>query len=426
MSQANEITNGIGKLPGLSAADVVSPRDLGEAQQRLVTKTLLDLVAGDRFKAVVRDSKPGHLVLEMADGNLLDAKTQAMPDAHIGDAAVFQVRENAKGQLLLALLKADEAGGASAGVVRGAISAAELPVTAESVALVNTLMRHNAPIHADALHNALFFMRETPALDMAQIAFLVKEGMPATVQTVEQFRAFASGARFDVMVRELQKQIAATEAPVRRQLLEAFLPPEEAAQHAVDAAETEMAVNRHFRMNVNANESPALYFMKVGQALAQIKQLAPPDSAMAARLEAVADGLRFMQQIHAEKQYMQIPYTFDGRDGQEELHVSARRGRSEAVSVLLALDLARLGHVETFIQKNGSRVTLQFRSEGNDVLQQLSVHMQTLADSLAAGGFSVAGVGYMKTDEKFAVDGQLPQAADEPRPVSRYSFDMRV
>ena len=419
--------NAGGVTDGQSAQGLSS---LLESQQKLVTKNLLDLVSGDRFTAVVRDVKPGMVWLALADGSVLEAKTLAIPDAHIGDEAVFRVKENMRGQLLLELVKpANAVGGVSAGVVRDALAAAGMAVTDESVRLVNGLIRHNAPIHADALRNAAFFTFAAPDLTEAQAAFLVKENLPPTEKTIETFRAFADGTRrLDAQVAGLAKQIADAEPALRQRLTDLLRPGE--ALPAKDAADV---VNRFFRLQLGkeaaaqAEKPLAAYFEKTAGAVEQLKAALPPNHPIAAALDGLADSLRFMNGIHAGKQYMQIPYQHESRDGQGALHVMARRGRATGVmSALLALDYQHLQHVEAFIQKSGERVVLQFRAESGDALRLLTAHMPELTEALAASGYSVASVGYKKTDERFALEAALTEDDGEKPVANRYSFDMRV
>jgi len=177
-----------------------------ERQQKFVTKTLLSLVAGDRFTAVVRDIRPGYLTLTLADGSQLDARTIVMPEARIGDEVIFVVKENVRGQLLLELARSSETKPVvGAGVLRDALAAAEMPETTENVRLVGQLIHHHAPIHAEALRNAAYFMFTEPSITPKQLAFLVKENMPPSERTLALFHAQSAWTRRLTRLRSLLK-----------------------------------------------------------------------------------------------------------------------------------------------------------------------------------------------------------------------------
>ena len=401
-------------------------------QQRFVTKTLLSLVAGDRFTAVVRDMQPGRVSLQFADDSRLDARTVVMPDVRIGDMAAFLVKENAKGQLLLELVKpsASEAEyGVGAGVLRDALAAADLPVTEDTLRLVGGLVRYNAPIHGDALRNASYFAFIAPELSDKQLAFLVREELPPTKKTVELFRGFDAGTqRLAAYITDIAKLACLEKGEIREKVMDII----SRNGIRVEEAELEKGINLLFRMDMESEESqtqPAMvkHFQKANEAAAEMLKILPQDSQLAARLDGFAESLRFMGEIHASKQFIQVPYTFKGRDGQGDLHVLARRGRkrTSSCSALLALELANLGQVEAFVQKTDAQVTLQFRTADNKVLKALAVHMPELVNVLSASGYHLSSVAYKISDEKLGFT-DVPVEENEQPEVNRYSFDVRV
>ena len=70
------------------------------------------LRAGDRFSAILVDVRPGEMIIRFSCGYTYTAKSFAMPNAHIGDACMFLVKENDHGgRIVLEVVKRDDGSG---------------------------------------------------------------------------------------------------------------------------------------------------------------------------------------------------------------------------------------------------------------------------------------------------------------------------
>gem|GEM_PF-3502388 len=133
-----------------------------------------------------------------------------------------------------------------------------------------------------------------------------------------------------------------------------------------------------------------------------------------------------MGDINASKQYLQLPYTYAGRNGQGELHVLTKLKHANTTSsALLALDVEHLGYIETFVQKVNNQVSLQFRVEDDEILRKLAAHIPALVNQLTSAGYVLTTIAYKKSDERLGYMDALPDNDEKPM-ISRYSFDVRV
>ncbi len=71
-------------------------------------KRFSDLTKGEKFTARVIDIRPDTVTIELATGESLTAKSLILPDARIGEAATFMVKDNAKGKISLEMVREGE------------------------------------------------------------------------------------------------------------------------------------------------------------------------------------------------------------------------------------------------------------------------------------------------------------------------------
>ena len=150
-----------------------------------------EFMPGDRFRAGIVNATPGEITLRLGGGAMMKARVMNSPDARIGDVVVFEVVENAKGKILLEMVKGGGGDSLAPGIVRGALIAAELPFTAENVQLVHNLAENGMPIDAKTLQAAAYFMYIDGDFQptFEQIRFLLAEGFKLEPQTIDTFRA---------------------------------------------------------------------------------------------------------------------------------------------------------------------------------------------------------------------------------------------
>ena len=68
-------------------------RDI-HAYEAIGMRRFHQLQPGDKFKAMIHDIKPGEVTINLGGGALYTARSMILPEARIGEASVFSVREN--------------------------------------------------------------------------------------------------------------------------------------------------------------------------------------------------------------------------------------------------------------------------------------------------------------------------------------------
>lgn len=430
------------------------------------------LEKGERFTANIKDIKPNQIVLSMPGGKVLTARAEAMPDARIGDDAIFQVKESFKGQVLLEMLKPDKAL-PHAGIVREALLAADLPLSVENYFLLERLISEGLPIDAESLQKALFFRHAGEGLDLDTVIFLMKESFPADFKTVETLDRFLSqqvkiGRDLTLIsddILRLGNEKFKTEillvmgkevlgvyidenntdtAPLKEALLLLKTKLIDSGQNlhaelkeASDAIKMTLSRNSENLLKpetVNTFFKTAVNMLKSLRTEADIQQknlqTAEADKSvldqLMDRVDRNLENIRFMNRIHETKQYLQLPVTLSESSDTAEIHVFKGKKSTDKnyVSALLSLTYPELGLVETFMGLTGRTLTLDFSVADDRIMKLVKANQRILRDKLAESGYNIGRISFGTSEEPAKITANSEKQSGETG--RRYSFDMRI
>ncbi|GHV40912.1 hypothetical protein FACS189490_06830 [Clostridia bacterium] len=435
----------------------------------LILKSLNSLVPGERFTALITDIKPGIATLRLPNGETINAKTSSLPDAHIGDTAVFVVRANTKGQIFLAIEKTPERP-REAAVISESLVSAELPATKENKELVKELMKLGISPTKQTLVSAAFFFhslktkingyepteRERETL-IKQTVFLIKEKMPPTIEIVEVFKRLVSGEKkLDALIRamtgnkssetEIETELLPEEAEAETETKQESLPEKLETPAKATANAKEIAVKSLF-LEVAKGIGTGINKEKVAEVFKEIiKETVKPSNAATPGIneeakEHIQKELDFSSKVGQTKEYFQLPFVFAGMEHTAEIHIfkknkqAAKDTAERLACALIAVDFAYLGRIEVFAAevpgiRGKNALTLKFSAQNDAVVSLLSKNVRTLTAVLAAKGYAVTKTSFSKLTEPSDVSTSLSDITgeDEEMPVTpqKYSFDVRV
>ena len=446
--------------------DTLIPALTQETAASPTAKTVGGLVPGDRFKGAVVDMQPNQITIRLENGQLLTAKALLTPNAHIGDENIFLVKESFKGQVLLEMLPQ---GGVQ--LSQAALEAAGLPKTQENLELVKLLMDNHLTPDPSTLQKAAFFRYAQPQTPLEHVLFLLTENFPAEVRPIQTLQALASGnLQLQADLQELATGLLSE--PVQNQLpllaplfteenlaevsrflagsddaptlplsavlqrIAALPPPER--QEARQKLAAELQKNLFLNLTPAAAEGQrkelAPFFRDLQATLEHLQRTAaslpvPAKPELAASLRQARDNVEFSGQIQQYREYMQIPFLVHGQPNQGELYVfKNRKGQSGVrgeATVLIAVDLSALGHLEALVNKREKSLSIQIRGDSDGAVKLLSQQATALRDALTQAGYVVTNLSVKKLKESFRLTQPVEVEPEETGP-KRYSFDMRV
>lgn len=146
-------------------------------------------------------------------------------------------------------------------------------------------------------------------------------------------------------------------------------------------------------------------------------------------IASAKDSLGFMAKFQDNAGFLQLPFLMGDKVLNGELfvlnHKKAQTEAREEVSALLQLDFATLGHLDTFIKKNGPRLQIDFYAEDEEKEQWIRARVFLLHNQLVERKYQVMAINTFVKKEK--TDGFADFLAnDRVKKLSRFSFDMRA
>ena len=392
-----------------------------------IGKNIFALAPGEIFAAEILDIQPGAITLKLEDGNLT-AKSLSVPDARIGDRAMFMVKENRGGQIALEFMRdGPQFGQVSESIVKEALQAARMQYTMQNAEIVADLVKHNLPIDDKTIQQAAFFRYSMPDVTFEKVAFLIENEFAPIERTTQVFTSLSDGSLNlrNEMQQLMQFALAMDDGDMGKNLADRIV---RALSVNIDQGQDIPAQMQNFfgEAATLLEEFRGLY-EGAGEDFEKIRTT----------MENIRDILDFSRNITNTKYYMQFPFLAEMKDGLAQLHVFQRKGQrhakgKEASTAMMALDMAHLGHVEVLVHRQGKGVSLQFRADENKALGLIGAHAPRLNDALGEKGYNISNLAFKRVSEKFDIsdtpqkDGAPSPDSQPPRVIKRYSFDMRV
>lgn len=411
-----------------------------------ISKSIMQMKAGDKFTGTVVDIKPDSVSLRLEDNTVLNAKSLVMTDLHIGEEADFVVKENSSGRVFVELAKGgfDER---NSNIIKELLNNANMPFTKETRELVSMLLENKMPVDKETIENAAFFKfiaeknidltqrAEQLPKTLEKVLFLLKEEMPSSEITVETLNRIIDGKI------GLKSELTAAASQIFK------LPDGEIKNKIFDLfdikdssiSEKQFFVKVKEKLFVEIKDKDSLNNLsekfdriyKTAEKGSEIVSESSEFAALKQNFDNIKNDIDFMNHINNYKDYLQIPLNINNKEQQCELYVfkDSKKGGvgGKNASVLLSLNYAFLGQVDTFIEKADKNLSFQFRVENINPLNIIKDNIGRLSSALEEKGFRIASVTFKEIDEPFNVMKDKNSGTSLNKNINkRYSFDMRV
>ncbi len=125
-------------------------------------------------------------------------------------------------------------------------------------------------------------------------------------------------------------------------------------------------------------------------------------------LSNLRDNIDFIKSINEHNNFMQIPIMINGDTSTANLYVFKEGKKSkdinpENATILVALDLKSLGHLESMIGVMGKVVNVTFRVENKSIGDMLEKQSLLLKESLKEKGYSLSPVRIIRLEQPFSL-----------------------
>ncbi len=160
-----------------------------QGTQKLVS-TAGDLSAGSVFEGTVNSVKGGKVTLALGNGQVITARLEGKVDMKPGTAMFFQVKSN--DGMTVSIRPYSGVGNAGNPILLDALTAAQVPVTERTLAMVDAMMQEQMPVDRKSILEMAKLVNANPDANVQTIVQMTKLGLPVTEAMATQFEQYLS------------------------------------------------------------------------------------------------------------------------------------------------------------------------------------------------------------------------------------------
>jgi hypothetical protein len=253
-------------------------------------------------------------------------------------------------------------------------------------------------------------------VDMEALTYVISKDMEATPKNLGMLmKNIENTDGISQFLDKLQQKIEVSDNPglkeIKDSIRKVFLEPhqledsKEAPEQLKNIAKLGEKLENY--LNSSGNKDP-----EIGDALSNLR-----------------DNIDFIRSINEHNNYMQLPLLINGETSTAKLYVFKEGKRSKAINpenatVLVALDLKNLGHLESLIGVKGKLVNVTFRVENKGIGSLIERQSILLKNLLLEKGYSMSKVKVMNLEQPFnllSLETVISEGGS-----GKIHFDMRI
>lgn len=182
------LTDVLSRVNGTNQSGAVNTASVSAVAKQLQASAVLNsLVTGQTIGGQIRSMDGSQILLDMGNGVEINARLDGDIKASIGQHMLFEVKGNSDDKLMLSPLYTNLSAGKSAAM--GALNAAGMPLTAENMAMVKSMMEEGLPIDKNSLWQMGKAVADFPQASADTIVRLTAMGMEIDETNVMQYEA---------------------------------------------------------------------------------------------------------------------------------------------------------------------------------------------------------------------------------------------
>ncbi|MEA4848781.1 MAG: flagellar hook-length control protein FliK [Clostridiaceae bacterium] len=252
--------------------------------------------------------------------------------------------------------------------------------------------------------------------DMEAITYLVSKGMEITPKNLDMLiKNIENRDVISQFLDKLQNRIKDTNDPVLKTISKSirkiFLEPrqiqdgKEVSQQLKDMADLGEKLESYLK-------SSKSYDPEIREALSNLK-----------------DCIDFIRNVNQHNNYLQIPLLINENTSAAKLYVFKEGKRNKRIdpadaTVVVALDLKNLGHLESMIRVKGKTVDTTFRIEDKSIGTMIEKNIDLLKEPLREKGYYLSPIRIISLEQPFSLLSL--EAMINEGGMEKIHFDMRV
>lgn len=160
-----------------------------QSVQKIVS-TAGELSTGSVFEGTVNSVRGGKVTLALGNGQVILARLEGKVDIKPGTAMFFQVKSNDGSTV--SIRPYNGVGNASNPILLNALTAAQVPATERTLAMVDAMMQEQMSVDRQSILDMVKVINANPNANVRTIVQMAKLGMPINEEMAMQFEAYLS------------------------------------------------------------------------------------------------------------------------------------------------------------------------------------------------------------------------------------------
>lgn len=436
-----------------------------------INKLLLQNIdIGDLFEVEIIDSLQKQIKVMLADGTIFEAKLDHPLDLNIGQQVVFQVKDIIGKQVVMELaaeqLQNQEDGDAG---IQNMLKQLDIPLTQDSVDIVKHLMQKMLPITKDNIKQIELGLKSSQ-IPLDSLISMLENEIPVTPSTIKQIMAYESGEiklqgqlealldkitisgdrKFVGEVHDLLRLAKEKIVQIQDSHINDKLPIQNTENKSLDLLKKEigqMFKETFFIDPTRLKDGSETKLNHVNEVYKEIYKLTDKlekleektgiksedslkekisDKPKTELYSDIKSNIEFLTIANKYDTMLHIPLLIQGQFKHGELYIfnkkkNNNKGYSEA-SMLISLETVSLGTIETFIKKHDKQISVQFKTENNEIESIIKSTIGLLKSRLKNKGYDLISTSYIPSTQAFSVTDKNASSTSN----TRYRFDTKA
>lgn len=155
-----------------------------------IVSTAGELSTGSVFEGTVNSVRGGKVTLALGNGQVILARLDGKVDLKPGTAMFFQVKSNDGSTV--SIRPYNGVGNAGNPILLNALTAAQVPATERTLAMVDAMMQEQMPVDRQSILDMVKVINAYPEANVQTLVQMTKLGMPVNEEMAAQFEAYLS------------------------------------------------------------------------------------------------------------------------------------------------------------------------------------------------------------------------------------------
>lgn len=155
-----------------------------------IVSTAGELSMGSVFEGTVNSVRGGKVTLALGNGQVILARLDGKVDLKPGMAMFFQVKSNDGSTV--SIRPYSGVGNAGNPILLNALTAAQVPATERTLAMVDAMMQEQMPVDRQSILDMVKVINAYPEANVQTVVQMTKLGMPVNEEMAAQFEAYLS------------------------------------------------------------------------------------------------------------------------------------------------------------------------------------------------------------------------------------------